>query len=160
MTQQTQRPELLAPVGTPRKLKTALHFGADAVYLGLKEFSLRAVAGNFDFDQLEWALDYAHDRGRSIYVCINIQPFDSDLDGIEATLGKLAALGPDGVVVADPGVVALARKVAPSLPLHLSTQASVTNAAAANFWDTLSAYVLAMDASRFSWSDSITQSAR
>lgn len=140
MTSTTQKapkqgkPEVLAPAGTPAKLETALHFGADAVYLGLKAFSLRSFAGNFDFDQLEWALGYAHERGRRVYVCVNIQPFDDDLEGIERVLRKLEQLRPDGVIIADPGVVTLARRAAPSLPLHLSTQASVTNGAAARFW--------------------------
>lgn len=128
------RPEILAPAGTPDKLKTALHFGADAVYLGLRRFSLRSFAGNFDFDELEWGLAYAHERGRKVYVAVNIQPNDEDLDGIEATLKTLADLGPDGVIVADAGVVELARRSCPDLPLHLSTQASVTNAVAARFW--------------------------
>ncbi len=130
----TRAPELLAPAGTPAKLRTALHFGADAVYLGLRQFSLRSFAGNFDIDQIEWALSYAHERGRRVYVCINIQPFDQDLDGIEDVLRRLAMLEPDGLIVADPSVVALARQVAPKIELHLSTQASVTNGLAAKFW--------------------------
>ena len=134
MTRTLHRPEILAPAGTPAKLRTALHFGADAVYLGLKQFSLRSKAGNFDDDELEWALAYAHDRGRRVYVTVNIQPFDSDFDGIERALRTLEQLGPDAVIVADPGVIALARRVAPRLVLHLSTQASVTNAGAARFW--------------------------
>ena len=134
MTHTLRRPEILAPAGTPAKLRTALHFGADAVYLGLKQFSLRSKAGNFDDDELEWALAYAHDRGRRVYVTVNIQPFDSDFDGIERALRTLEQLGPDAVIVADPGVIALARRVAPRLVLHLSTQASVTNAGAARFW--------------------------
>jgi len=134
MTCTPHRPEILAPAGTPAKLRTALHFGADAVYLGMKQFSLRSQAGNFDDDELEWALSYAHERGRRVYVTVNIQPFDSDLDGIERALRTLEQLGPDAVIVADPGVLALARRVAPRLALHLSTQASVTNAGAARFW--------------------------
>ncbi len=134
MTRAPRRPEILAPAGTPAKLRTALHFGADAVYLGLKQFSLRSQAGNFDDDELEWALSYAHERGRRVYVTVNIQPFDSDLDGIERALRMLEQLGPDAVIVADPGVIGMARRVAPRLALHLSTQASVTNAGAARFW--------------------------
>ncbi|MFH2008029.1 MAG: peptidase U32 family protein [bacterium] len=128
------RPEILAPAGTPDKLRTALHFGADAVYLGLRRFSLRSLAGNFDLDELEWALAYAHGLGRRVYVAVNIQPFDRDFDELEQALGKLAALAPDGLIVADPGVLDLARRVAPGVSLHLSTQASVTNARAARFW--------------------------
>ena len=127
-------PELVAPAGTPDKLKTALHFGADAVYLGLKRFSLRSFAGNFTLDELEWALAFAHEQGRRIYVALNIQPFDEDLAALEPLLRQLSDLRPDGLIIADPGVLALARQHAPGLPLHLSTQASVTNAAAAHFW--------------------------
>jgi putative protease len=128
------KPEILAPAGTPEKLETALHFGADAVYLGLKEHSLRSAAGNFDLDQLRWALQYAHRRERRVYVCVNIQPFDSDLDRIERALGRIAGLRPDGIIVADPAVLTLARRHAPAIPLHLSTQTSVTNVEAARFW--------------------------
>ncbi len=128
------RPELLAPAGDPTKLRTALHFGADAVYLGMKRFSLRAAVGNFTEDELEWAVAYAHERGRKVYVAVNIQPFDSDFPALESDLARLARIGPDALIVADPGVLALARRVAPALPLHLSTQASVTNGAAARWW--------------------------
>lgn len=134
METDSHAPELLAPAGTPRKLRTAIHFGADAVYLGLRQFSLRAFAGNFDLDQLAWAIEYAHDRGRKVHLCVNIQPFDQDLDAIERALGHLSELAPDALIVADPGVAAMAQRLAPGLPLHLSTQASVTNAAAARFW--------------------------
>ncbi len=129
-----KRPEILAPAGSPEKLKTALHFGADSVYLGMKDFTLRAGVPNFDDDELEWAIAYAHQRARKVYVALNVQPFDSDFEGIELALKRLAMLQPDAVIVADPGVLALARKVASSLTLHLSTQASVTNAEAARFW--------------------------
>jgi len=134
MAEPSRGPEILAPAGTPAKLRTALHFGADAVYLGLSRYSLRKKAGNFDLDELEWAIDYAHGRGRKVYVAVNIQPFDSDLSGIERALKQLADLDPDAVIVADPGVLALARTTAPGVRIHLSTQASVTNSAAARFW--------------------------
>ena len=127
-------PELLAPAGTPEKLATALHFGADAVYLGLKQFSLRAGAGNFTLEQLEAALATAHRLDRKVYVAINLQPFDADLKELPHTLRALADLGPDALIVADPGVLSLCHEHAGNLPLHLSTQASVTNAAAARFW--------------------------
>lgn len=128
------RPELLAPAGNPEKLETAFHFGADAVYLGLRQFSMRSAGGNFDDDQLEWAISYAHERQRRVYVALNIQPFDSDFSGLKLTLRKLSALEPDAVIVADPGVLALAKAEAPNLSVHLSTQASVTNTTAARWW--------------------------
>ena len=100
-----QRPEILAPAGNPDKLRTALHFGADAVYLGMKHLSLRASVGSFGDDELEWAIGYAHERGRRVYVALNIQPFDSDFEGLESALCRLSALGPDAVIVADPSTV-------------------------------------------------------
>jgi len=127
-------PELVAPAGTPQKLLTALRFGADAVYLGLKRFSMRAAAGNFTFDELEWGIGQARAQQRKVYVTLNIQPFDDDLAGLEESLRVLAALRPDAVILADPAVLLLARQLAPALPLHLSTQASVTNAQAGLFW--------------------------
>ncbi len=127
-------PEILAPAGTPEKLETAFHFGADAVYLGLEDWSLRSFAGNFNWDQLEWALGLARDLGRRIYVAVNVLAFEADLDAIAAALRRLEALGPHGVIVGDPGVLALGRREASGLRYHLSTQTSVTNSAAANWW--------------------------
>jgi U32 family peptidase len=129
-----QIPDLIAPAGTPEKLKVALHFGADGVYCGLKQYSMRSFAGNFSFDKLEWAITYAHERSRKVYVTVNILAAEEDLAGLAKTLEKLQQLRPDGIVVGDAGVVALARQHAPDVPLHLSTQLSVTQHAAANFW--------------------------
>ncbi len=129
-----QIPDLIAPAGTPEKLKVALHFGADGVYCGLKQYSMRSFAGNFSFDKLEWAVEYAHERGRSVYVTVNILAAEEDLEGLTTTLQTLQKLRPDGIVVGDAGVVALAHQHAPDVPIHLSTQLSVTQHAAANFW--------------------------
>lgn len=129
-------PELLAPAGTPQKLATALHFGADAVYVGLKRFSMRSFAGNFGLDELGWAVAYARERGKRIYVAVNVQPYDDELGAVEKTLRDVASIGPDAVIVGDAGVLALAKREAPGLAVHLSTQAGVTNAAAAGFWST------------------------
>ncbi len=128
-------PELVAPAGNAAKLRAALHFGADAVYVGMKRHSLRAHAGNFDDDELKWAIDYAHDRGKRLYVAVNVQPFDEELSDIEDALRRLVRLHPDGVVVGDAGVLRLARRVAPALRLHLSTQASVINREALADWN-------------------------
>ncbi|MBW2734256.1 MAG: U32 family peptidase, partial [Deltaproteobacteria bacterium] len=130
----TPIPELVAPAGTPEKLRTAFFFGADAVYLGLKRFSLRATAGNFTLDQLEWAIAHAHDMERKVYVALNVQPTDPEFPALEETLESLAALEPDAVIVADAGVLRVARRRAPKLSYHLSTQASVMNAEAAAFF--------------------------
>lgn len=127
-------PEIVSPAGTPDKLRTAFHFGADACYLGLKQFSLRAFAGNFELDQLEWAVGYARERGKKIYVTLNILPFDTDLDAMTRILKKLHQIGPDALVVGDPAAIELARENAPSIPIHLSTQFSVSNHLGAKFW--------------------------
>lgn len=133
-TRQLPRPELLAPAGNADKLRTALHFGADAVYLGLKAHSLRAYAGNFTPDELEWAIGYAHGLGRKVHVAVNVQAMDPDLNRISSTLELVGRLGPDAVIISDPGVLRLARLQCKGVPLHLSTQQSVTNSEAARFW--------------------------
>jgi len=115
-------------------LKTAFHFGADAVYLGLKKFSLRNFATNFEWDELEWALEHARTLGRRVYVALNMLPYDEDLTDMDPALRRLAKLGPHGVILSDPGVVELCRRAAPALPIHLSTQANVMNRGAVEFW--------------------------
>jgi putative protease len=127
-------PELLAPAGSFEKLVTAIHYGADAVYLGGKEFSLRARAANFDDDNVRRAVRYAHDHGVKVYVTVNIFAHNRDLYSLEGYLAFLRDSGADGLIVSDPGILALARQVVPDLPLHLSTQANVTNWASARFW--------------------------
>lgn len=127
-------PELLAPAGNFEKLVTAIHYGADAVYLGGQDFSLRAKAGNFTLQQIQQALEYAHARQVKVYVTVNIFAHNGDLPGIDTYLTALNDLDIDGLIVSDPGVLDLARSVVPKIPIHLSTQANVTNSAAALFW--------------------------
>ncbi|MFV0439511.1 MAG: peptidase U32 family protein [Desulfopila sp.] len=127
-------PELLAPAGNYEKLVTAVHYGADAVYLGGERFSLRAKAGNFSREEMIRAIDYAHSHGVKVYVTVNILAHNADLAGLDEYLRFIAGQGADAVIVADPGVLKRARKTVPELPLHLSTQANVTNVAAAEFW--------------------------
>ncbi|MBQ7798539.1 MAG: U32 family peptidase [Clostridia bacterium] len=126
--------ELLAPVGNPDKLKLAIHYGADAVYLASKRFGLRTFAGNFDEEQLKWAVEYVHNAGKKIYVTINILPHDSDFDGLDDYIKSLDALGVDAIIVADLGVLRVAKRVAPKLDIHISTQANVLNSETANFY--------------------------
>lgn len=128
------RPELLAPAGTFEKLVTAIHYGADAVYLSGKRFGLREKAGNFEVEEMAAALAYARRRGVRLYVTVNIFAHNPDLEALPAYLAQLREIGVDGLIVADPGVLALARRLVPDLPLHLSTQANVTNYLAAEFW--------------------------
>lgn len=127
-------PELLAPAGTFAKLVTAVHYGADAVYLAGERFSLRARAGNFDEAELRRAAGYAHDRDVKVYVTVNIFAHDADLQGLAEYLLLLADIGADALIIADPGILQVAREIVPHLPVHLSTQANVTNAASARFW--------------------------
>lgn len=121
-------PELLSPAGNLKKLKIALEYGADAVYGGVSHFSLRNRAGKeFDFDSFKEAVDYTHSRGKKIYVTINGFPFNAQLKLLEAHIEKMADLNPDAFIVAAPGVIRLAKQIAPSIPIHLSTQANVLN---------------------------------
>lgn len=127
-------PELLAPAGSFEKMVTAIHYGADAVYLGGKAYSLRARAANFTGDDLPRAVDYAHERGVKVYVTVNIFAHNRDLDQLEPYLLSLQEYGVDGLIVSDPGILSIARRLLPAMPLHLSTQANVTNSASARFW--------------------------
>ena len=128
------KPELLAPAGNLSKLKLALYYGADAVYLGGKSFSLRSGADNFTEEELEEGIKYAHARGKKVYVAANIFAKNDDFPALEALLRRLDALNADGVLVSDLGVFRLAKRVAPRLPLHVSTQANTLNGEAAAFW--------------------------
>jgi len=134
-----KRPELLAPAGDFDKLRTALHYGADAVYLGDSRFSLRGKAGNFQGEKLEQAVTYAHNRGKKAYVTVNIFPHNRDLRDIEEHFDFLNAVRPDAVILSDPGVFSLCRKRAAGIDIHISTQANITNAEAARFWQDLGA---------------------
>ncbi len=127
-------PELLAPAGNYEKLVTAVHYGADAIYLGGKMFSLRAKAGNFSDQAMRAGVKYGHEYGVKIYVTVNIFAHNSDLAGLDEYLLKLQDMQVDGVIISDPGILAIAHTVVPDLPIHLSTQANVTNHASADFW--------------------------
>lgn len=133
-TKETRRVELLAPAGSMEKLEIALHYGADAVYLAGKAFSLRNFADNFTLDEMRTAIGMAHAAQAKLYVAVNIFARNRDLPAIEAYLRQLADLSPDAIIAADPAVVRLVRRLVPSIPIHLSTQANTTNAAAAQFW--------------------------
>jgi putative protease len=121
--------ELLAPAGNLEKLKIALNYGADAVYGGTSTFSLRIRSGKeFDMDSFKEGVDYAHQRGKKVYVTINSFPFNSQIKLYENHIAKMAELKPDALIIASPGIVKMAAKIAPDIPLHLSTQANVMNA--------------------------------
>jgi putative protease len=129
-----KKPELLAPAGDLEKLKMAIIYGADAVYLGGIRYGLRAYANNFTLEQMEEGIKFAHERGARVYVTVNIVPRNEDLEELPDYLKMLADLEVDGIIVSDPGIIRIAKKIVPSLDLHLSTQANCTNWSAAEFW--------------------------
>jgi putative protease len=121
--------ELLAPAGNLEKLKIALNYGADAVYGSTSTFSLRIRAGkDFDMQSYEEGIKYAHQRGKKVYATVNSFPFNSQIKLYENHIAKIAELKPDALIVSSPGVVKIASKIAPDIPIHLSTQANVMNA--------------------------------
>ena len=130
-----KKPELLAPAGNFEKLKTALHYGADAVYMGLSDFSLRALADNFTSDELRQASAFVRSKGRKMYVTVNIFPHNKDIPLIKDHLELIKEISPEGLIISDIGIFDLASEVAPDVPLHISTQANITNYRAARFWE-------------------------
>ena len=130
-------PELLAPAGNFEKLNTALHYGADAVYMGLSEFSLRARADNFTIEELRKAAELVHDKGKKLYITVNIFTHNKDIPFVKDHLISLKKLLPDAIIVSDAGVTEIATEVAPEIPIHVSTQANITNYRAARFWENL-----------------------
>lgn len=127
--------ELLAPAGNFEKLEIAIHFGADAVYLGGKDFSLRSFSGNFTPEDMQKAIRYAHDRGVKVYVTCNIYPRNNDISAITDYLIQLGKIGVDAIIVSDPGILSIALERIPHVPIHLSTQANTTNFASVSFWE-------------------------
>jgi putative protease len=132
-------PELLAPAGSFEKLKAAVRFGADAVYLAGQGFGLRVRASNFDMAQMEEAFRYLRSHGKKGYVTVNAFLKNGELDGVREYLGELKSIRPDAVIISDPGVFRIARATAPEIPVHISTQANVTNLSAVEFWHSLGA---------------------
>lgn len=126
--------ELLAPAGNMEKLQMAILYGADAVYLAGQRFGLRAGAGNFSDEELEAALEYAHHRNKKVYVTMNTLPHNQDFTGMGEYIQYITQLGVDAVIVSDPGVFSLVREISPDLPVHISTQANITNHHSARFW--------------------------
>lgn len=131
--------ELLAPAGNLSKLKTAIIFGADAVYIGGEEFSLRTAADNFTREEMVEGINFAHERGKKVYVAVNIVPRNDELERISEYAEILYEIGADGVIVSDLGAFSVIRKAAPDLPVHISTQANNTNYESANLWHSMGA---------------------
>ena len=134
-----KKPELLAPAGNLEKLKIALAYGADAVYMGGKAFGLRAFSDNFTEDEMREGIAYAHLLNKKVYVTLNVFPHNDDLAMLPDYLRFLADHQADGVILSDPGVYRILREVAPDLPVHISTQANNTNWSSVLFWQDLGA---------------------
>lgn len=130
----TKKPELLAPAGNLEKLKVAIHYGADAVFLGGQEFGLRSNADNFSIEEMEEGVQFANRYGAKVYVTTNIFAHNENMDGLEEYMMELERVGVTGIIVADPLIIETCKRVAPKLEVHLSTQQSLTNWKAAQFW--------------------------
>ena len=126
--------ELLSPAGSSEKLETAFNYGADACYFAGKKYGLRAFSDNFEQDELETYINYAHSIGKKAYITVNILAHNEDFDGLEDYLKYLYEIGADAIIASDVGIINLAQRVAPNLEIHLSTQANCTNAESAKFW--------------------------
>jgi len=126
--------ELLAPAGNILKMRTALFSGADAVYLGIPDFSLRVRINDFDLDTVALAIKEVHKQKKKVYVTLNVFAHNQHLEKLPAYVKKIKEMAPDGLIISDPGVMSVVRKIWPEAEIHLSTQANCTNGAAAKFW--------------------------
>jgi Collagenase and related proteases len=129
-----KRPEVLAPAGTLEKLKTAIHYGADAVYIGGDAYGLRSRAGNFSFEEMEEGVTFANQYGAKVYVAANMVTHEGNEDGAGEFFKKLRDIGISAVIISDPALIEICAAEAPGLEIHLSTQASATNAETLKFW--------------------------
>ncbi|MDD4351516.1 MAG: U32 family peptidase C-terminal domain-containing protein [Candidatus Gracilibacteria bacterium] len=134
MNNKLKKPELLAPAGSLEKLKIALAYGADAVYAGLPDFSLRTRVNDFNLSELKKGIEYAHKLGKKVYLTFNIYPHEKDLKKVPKAFAAIKKLQPDALIISEPGMVAMARKLVPKIPIHLSTQANSVNSEAVKFW--------------------------
>lgn len=134
MTNTLKRPELLAPAGTLEKLKTAIHYGADAVYIGGDAYGLRSRAGNFSFEEMAEGVAFAHDRGAKVYLAANMVTHENNEIGAGTFFRTIRDIGIDAIIVSDPALMQIAVMDAPGLVIHLSTQQSAVNYETLNFW--------------------------
>lgn len=134
-----KKPELLIPASSLEVLKTAVLFGADAVYIGGEAFGLRAKAKNFSVEEMRQGIAFAHDHGVKVHVTVNILAHNKDLEGAKAYFYELKEMKPDALIIADPGMFMLAKKICPEIEIHVSTQANNTNYMTYLFWHNLGA---------------------
>lgn len=142
MSKNIRKPELLIPAGNLETLKTAVMYGADAIYIGGDMYGLRAKAKNFSMDDMREGIAFAHDHGKKVYVTANITAHNQDMEGIRKYFKELRSFGkdrPDAFIISDPGVFTIAREEAPEIEVHISTQANNTNYATYRFWHSLGA---------------------
>lgn len=130
----TKKPELLAPAGNLEKLKIAVHYGADAVFIGGQEYGLRSNADNFTFEEMKEGVEFAKKYNAKIYVTTNIYAHNENIAGLEEYLTGLKEAGIAGIIVADPLIIETCRRIAPEIEIHLSTQQSLSNWKAVQFW--------------------------
>lgn len=133
------KPELLAPAGNLEKLRAAVIYGADAIYVGGEEFSLRVAADNFSTEDMKRGVDFAHENGKRVYLAANIIPHNSDIDMFPDFLYEMTKIGIDAVIVSDLGMFQIAREVSPELDIHVSTQANIINKKTAAAWHDMGA---------------------
>jgi len=131
--------ELLAPAGDLEKLKMAILYGADAVYLAGRKFGLRTASANFSIDEMREGVSYAHERGRKVYLAMNIIAHNDSIDDAASFLEEACDTGIDGVIVSDPGIFQVVREIRPDIPIHISTQTSTANYGTVEFWHRLGA---------------------
>lgn len=134
-----RKTELLIPAGSLEVLKTAVIYGADAVYLGGEAFGLRAKAKNFTTEEIREGISFAHAHGVKVYITANILAHNEDLPGVEAYFAELGRIRPDALIISDPGVFLIAKRVLPETDIHISTQANNTNYGTYRFWYDLGA---------------------
>ncbi|UXR70670.1 U32 family peptidase [Staphylococcus sp. IVB6240] len=129
-----KKPELLAPAGNLEKLKIAIHYGADAVFLGGQEYGLRSNADNFTIEEIREGVEFANRYGAKVYITTNIIAHDENIEGLDEYLMQLEGTGATGIIVADPLIIETCKRVAPKLEIHLSTQQSLSNYKAVEYW--------------------------
>lgn len=134
-----KKPEILAPASSLEVLKTAVYYGADAIYIGGEMYGLRAKAKNFSSEDMKAGIDYAHKHGKKVYVTANITAHNRDLPGVEAYFTELGEMKPDALIISDPGVFSLAKELCPDIDLHISTQANNVNYRTFRFWHEMGA---------------------
>lgn len=134
-----KKPEVLAPASSLEVLKTAVYYGADAVYIGGEMYGLRAKAKNFSMEDMKEGIEYAHSFGKKVYVTANITAHDRDLEGVKKYFKELKEIKPDALIISDPGVFTIAKEICPEIDIHISTQANNVNYMTFNFWKSMGA---------------------